>query len=78
MVGNSKRGFTDHNSSRRSLILQSVVTIPDDMQDQHCSCITGYSYINTFNQFNMEKALKCRPALFVFDLLATTREQSSI
>ncbi len=42
-VGNSKGGFIDHNASGRSLILLSVVTIADDnMQDQHCSCITGY------------------------------------
>ncbi len=41
-VGNTKRGFTDHNASRRSLILRSVITIADDnMQDQHCSCIAG-------------------------------------
>ncbi len=26
MVGNSKRGFTDHNASGRSLILQSRMT----------------------------------------------------
>ncbi len=32
-VGNSKRGFTDHNAS----------TITDDnTQDQHCSCIAVY------------------------------------
>ncbi len=43
MVGNSKQGFTDHNASRRSLILQSVITIADDnIQDQHCTCIAGY------------------------------------
>ncbi len=43
MVGNSKRGFTDHNASGRSFILRSVITIMDDnMQDQHCSCIAGY------------------------------------
>ncbi len=42
-VGNSKGGLTDHNASGRSLILWSVITIADDnMQDQHCSCITGY------------------------------------
>ncbi len=42
-VGISKRGFTDHNTSGRSLILRSVITIADDnMQDQHCSCIAGY------------------------------------
>ncbi len=42
-VGNSKRGFTDLNASRRSLILRSVIMIVDDnMQDQHCSCIAGY------------------------------------
>ncbi len=42
-VRNSKRGFTDHNASSRSLLLQSVITIADDnMQDQHCLCITGY------------------------------------
>ncbi len=29
-VGNSKRGFTDHNASRRSLILRSVIMIMDD------------------------------------------------
>ncbi len=29
-VGNSKRGFTDHNASGRSLILRSVITIADD------------------------------------------------
>ncbi len=41
--GYSKRGFTDLNASGRSLILRSVITIADDnMQDQHCSCITGY------------------------------------
>ncbi len=46
-VGNSKRGFTEHNASGRSLILRSVITIADDnMQDQHCSCITGYDWIN--------------------------------
>ncbi len=46
-VGNSKRGLTDHNASRRSLILRSVITITDDnMQDQHCSCIAGYDLIN--------------------------------
>ncbi len=43
MVGNSKRGFTDHNASGRNLILRSVITIVDDyIQDQHCSCIAGY------------------------------------
>ncbi len=36
-VGNSKRGFTDHNASGRSLILWSVI-MDDNMQDQHCSC----------------------------------------
>ncbi len=42
MVGNSKRGFTDHNAWR-SIILRSVITIGNDnMQDQHCSCIAGY------------------------------------
>ncbi len=42
-VDNSKRGFTYHNASGRSLILRSVITIADDkMQDQHCSCIAGY------------------------------------
>ncbi len=41
-VGNSKRWFTDHNASRRSLILRSVIMIADDnMQDQQCSCIAG-------------------------------------
>ncbi len=36
MVGNLKRGFTDLNTSGRSLILWSVITIADDnMQDQH-------------------------------------------
>ncbi len=55
MVCNSKRGFTDLNESRRSLILRSVIMIADDnMQDQHCPCIAGYDYI-TFNQFNMER-----------------------
>ncbi len=36
-VGNTKQGFTDHNASRKSLILATVViTIADDnMQDQH-------------------------------------------
>ncbi len=29
-VGNSKRRFTDHNASGRSLILRSVITIVDD------------------------------------------------
>ncbi len=54
-VGNSKRGFTDHNASGRSLILWSVIMIADDnVQDQHCSCIAGYDSI-TFNQFNMER-----------------------
>ncbi len=39
--GNWKRGFIDHNASGRSL------TIADDnMQDQHCSCISAYDYIN--------------------------------
>ncbi len=43
MVGNLKRGFTDHIASGRSLILRSVITIANDnMQDQHCSCIAGY------------------------------------
>ncbi len=38
-----KQGFTDHNASRRSLILRSAITIADDnMQDQHCSCTAGY------------------------------------
>ncbi len=41
-VGNSKRGFTDHNASERSLILRSVTIADDNMQDQHCSCIAGY------------------------------------
>ncbi len=42
-VGNSKRGFTNHNASGRSLILRPVITIADDnMQDQHCLCIAGY------------------------------------
>ncbi len=42
-VGNSNRGFTDHNANGRSLKLRSVITIADDdMQDQHCSCIAGY------------------------------------
>ncbi len=38
MVGNSKRGFTDRNASRKSLILWSVITIADD--NIHCSCIS--------------------------------------
>ncbi len=34
-MGNSKRGFTDHNASARSLILRSIIMIADDnMQDQ--------------------------------------------
>ncbi len=38
---NSKREFTDHNASGRSLILRSVITIADDnILDQHCFCIT--------------------------------------
>ncbi len=37
-VGNSKRGFIDHNTSGRSLILRSRMTT--------CSCIVGYDYIN--------------------------------
>ncbi len=42
-VGNSKREFTDHNASGRSLILRAVITIAyDNMHDQHCSCIAGY------------------------------------
>ncbi len=44
MVGNSKRGFTNHNASGRSLILRLVITITNDnMQDQHCSCIAEYN-----------------------------------
>ncbi len=46
-VGNSKRGFTEHNASGRSLILRSVIMIADDnMQDHHCSGITGYNLMN--------------------------------
>ncbi len=42
-VRNSKWGFTDLNASGRSFILRSVITIAEDnMQDQHCLCITGY------------------------------------
>ncbi len=43
-VGKSKQEFTDHNASRKRLILRSVITIPDDnMQNQHCSRIAaGY------------------------------------
>ncbi len=37
-VGNSKRGFIDHDTSGRSLILRSRMIT--------CSCITGYDYIN--------------------------------
>ncbi len=37
MVGNSKRGFTDHNASRGSLILRSGITIvSDNMQALKC------------------------------------------
>ncbi len=42
-VGNSKRGFYGSQYKRE----KSPITITDDnMQDQHCSCITGYDYIN--------------------------------
>ncbi len=45
-VGNTKRGFTDLNSSGRNLILWSVIKITDDnMQQQHCSCLAVYDYI---------------------------------
>ncbi len=39
-VGNSKRGFIDHNASWINLILRSTCRI------QHYSCITAYDYIN--------------------------------
>ncbi len=69
MVGNSKRGFTDHNASGRSLILRSVITIADE-EDQHCSCIAGLYRLNecTFNQINIERHwnVDLRLCVFVF------------
>ncbi len=56
MVGNVKRGFTDHNASGRSLILWSVITIADDnMQDQHFMYRRVWINSCTFNQFKMKK-----------------------
>ncbi len=44
-MGNSKRRFTHHSASGRSLKLHSVITIADDnMQDKHCSCIANASF----------------------------------
>ncbi len=40
-VGNSKRGFTDHHASRRSLTVGHHVA-DDNMQEQHCSSNAGY------------------------------------
>ncbi len=36
------RGFTDHKREK-----SHIITIADaNMQNQHCSCISGYDYIN--------------------------------
>ncbi len=69
MVGKSKRGFTDHNESRRSLILWSFIMIADDnMQDQHFMHRRVRLNECTFNQFNMKSEInvKCRPSFMCF------------
>ncbi len=81
-VGNSKREFTDHNASGRSLnYSRSSRSWMTNMQDQTCSCIAGNDYIS-FNQFNMERHWNVDPnfsiVFCVFDLHCTRCENNPL